>query len=84
MTVDAAVLAELAPTGVLRAAINYGGNPLLAQRGEGGQPGGVSTALARGVGGGDLVRHLRCRRQGICRAARGSLGPGVSGHRAGA
>lgn len=48
MTVDAAVLAELAPTGVLHAAINYG-NPVLAQRGEDGQPGGVSTALARGL-----------------------------------
>ena len=35
----------LAPTGVLRAAINFG-NPVLAQRGADGAPGGVSVALA--------------------------------------
>ncbi len=38
----------LAPTGTLRAAINYG-NPVLAQRGPAG-PGGVSVALARALG----------------------------------
>jgi len=45
MKVDQDVLQDLAPTGVLRAAINYG-NPVLAQRGADGQPSGVSTALA--------------------------------------
>lgn len=38
--------ATFAPTGRLRAAINYG-NPVLAQRGPGGEPGGVSVALAK-------------------------------------
>ena len=42
----------LAPTGTLRAAINFG-NPVLAQRGPGGEPGGVSVALAH-----ELARHL--------------------------
>jgi len=44
-TIDPDVLADLAPTGVLRAAINYG-NPVLAQRDADGNPGGVSTELA--------------------------------------
>lgn len=39
----------LAPTGTLRAAINYG-NPVLAQRGASGEPGGVSVELARELG----------------------------------
>ena len=51
--VDPAAVRALAPTGTLRAAINYG-NPVLAQRGLGGEPGGVSvvlaTALARRLG----------------------------------
>jgi len=42
----------LAPTGRLRAAINFG-NPVLAQRLPGGEPGGVSAALAR-----ELARRL--------------------------
>lgn len=37
---------HLAPEGTLRVAINYG-NPVLAQRGEDGEPGGVSVMLAR-------------------------------------
>jgi polar amino acid transport system substrate-binding protein len=37
---------ELAPSGRLRAAINFG-NPVLAQRGPNGEPRGVSAALAR-------------------------------------
>lgn len=45
---DPAALAELAPTGVLRVAINYG-NPVLAQRGADGQPAGVSATLARAL-----------------------------------
>lgn len=45
----AAVVAELGSTGKLRAAINYG-NPILATRGEDGQPRGVSVDLAREAG----------------------------------
>src|SRR4051812_5217892 len=37
---------DLAPSGKLRVAINFG-NPVLAQRGPGGEPRGVSAALAR-------------------------------------
>jgi polar amino acid transport system substrate-binding protein len=49
----AKVLAELAPTGVLKAAINFG-NPVLAQRNaETGQPQGVSVSLAV-----ELGKHL--------------------------
>ncbi|MBI5278094.1 MAG: ABC transporter substrate-binding protein [Burkholderiales bacterium] len=40
------VVGELAPTGKLRAVINYG-NPVLATRGPDGQPKGVSVDLAR-------------------------------------
>jgi polar amino acid transport system substrate-binding protein len=43
---SAAAVAELGPTGKLRAAINYG-NPILANRGADGQPAGVSVDLAR-------------------------------------
>ncbi|MDU9394669.1 restriction endonuclease, partial [Pseudomonas sp. zfem002] len=39
--VTPAILQELAPDGVLRAAINFG-NPVLAQRGADGEPQGVS------------------------------------------
>jgi polar amino acid transport system substrate-binding protein len=53
MNPDSAVLRELAPTGTLRAAINYG-NPVLAKKGAGnGQPQGVSVDLAR-----ELARRL--------------------------
>ncbi|KAB1073297.1 ABC transporter substrate-binding protein [Methylobacterium planeticum] len=40
---------EIAPTGSLRAAINFG-NPVLAQRGADGTPAGVSADLARELG----------------------------------
>jgi polar amino acid transport system substrate-binding protein len=40
---------ELGSTGTLRAAINFG-NPILATRGEGGQPRGVSVDLAQEAG----------------------------------
>jgi polar amino acid transport system substrate-binding protein len=43
------VVRELAPTGTLRAAINYG-NPVLAQRTVSGELGGVSVELARELG----------------------------------
>jgi len=42
-------LKELAPTGTLRAAINFG-NGVLAQKGPNGEPRGVSVALARKLG----------------------------------
>ena len=41
--------AEIAPTGRLRAAINYG-NPILASKDASGQPQGVSVDLARALG----------------------------------
>lgn len=43
-----AVLNDLAPGGVLRAAINFG-NPVLAQRAPDGSPQGVSVSLARAL-----------------------------------
>lgn len=46
--IDSQVLQQLAPDGVLRAAINLG-NPVLAQRGADGEPQGVSVALARAL-----------------------------------
>jgi polar amino acid transport system substrate-binding protein len=45
---SAAAIAQLGPTGKLRAAINFG-NPILANRGADGQPQGVSVDLARGA-----------------------------------
>ncbi|WP_110970507.1 transporter substrate-binding domain-containing protein [Pseudomonas huaxiensis] len=47
-TPNAAVLADLAPDGILRAAINFG-NPVLAQCGPDGEPQGVSVALAKAL-----------------------------------
>lgn len=51
-SIPAAVLDDLAPQGILRAAINLG-NPVLAQRGPDGEPQGVSVTLA-----GALAREL--------------------------
>ncbi|KAF1030410.1 MAG: hypothetical protein GAK37_01368 [Pseudomonas sp.] len=48
--IDPQVLEQLAPGGVLKAAINFG-NPVLAQRGATGQPQGVSVALAKALAG---------------------------------
>jgi polar amino acid transport system substrate-binding protein len=45
---SAAALKDLAPTGKLRAAINFG-NPVLAQKGPNGEPRGVSAELAAGL-----------------------------------
>ncbi len=53
MTADlAAVVADVAPTGKLRAAINFD-NPVLASRDANGEPGGVSVELAR-----ELARRI--------------------------
>jgi polar amino acid transport system substrate-binding protein len=48
MTVSAEILSAFAPNGRLRASINLG-NPILANRGAGGEPTGVSIDLARGL-----------------------------------
>ena len=45
-TAPPAAVAELAPTGKLRAVINFG-NPILAKKGAAGEPAGVSVDLAR-------------------------------------
>jgi len=50
--VPPAALADLAPTGKLRAVINYG-NPVLAKKDAAGEPAGVSVDLAR-----ELARRL--------------------------
>ena len=52
MSYSPALLAEFAPTGVLRASINLG-NPILANAGADGQPFGVSIDLAHG-----FAKHL--------------------------
>ena len=52
LVATAASAQPLAPTGTLRAAINFG-NPVLAQRGPGGAPAGVSVVLAT-----ELARRL--------------------------
>lgn len=53
MAQDSSVVSELAPTGRLRVAINYG-NPVLAQKdASGGAPRGISAELAR-----ELARRL--------------------------
>ncbi len=46
---DRVIVAELAPSGTLRAAINFG-NPILANKAESGDPRGVSVDLARELG----------------------------------
>ena len=49
MSIPADLIKTFAPTGHLRASINLG-NPILANKGQGGQPVGVSIDLARGFG----------------------------------
>jgi polar amino acid transport system substrate-binding protein len=58
---------SLAPTGTLRAAINYG-NTVLAQRGPGGEPAGVSADLAR-----ELARELGLPLQFVTYTAAGQV-----------
>lgn len=71
-----AAVAELAPGGTLRAAINYG-NPLLATRDPAsGQPGGVSVDLVR-----ELARRLGVSVELVTYVAAGKV---VEGARAGA
>jgi polar amino acid transport system substrate-binding protein len=68
------VLADLAPKGKLRAAINYG-NPVLANRNPAtGKPGGISADIARELArrlGVPLRRSLRPGRQGRRRPSSG-------------
>ena len=49
------VLRDLSPSGRLRAAINFG-NQVLAQRGDGGEPKGVSADLPVSSRGGSVCR----------------------------
>ena len=85
-TISAAVLDDLAPQGVLRAAINLG-NPVLAQAGPGGKPQGASVELAAA-----LARELDVALELVTYDAAGKVfadrqrrpEPGVYGHRAGA
>jgi len=79
------VVKELAPSGKLRAAINFG-NIVLAQKDPaGGEPRGVSAELARELAQAarrsDRIRHLRRRRQGVRRTQGRSLGRCLPGHR---
>ena len=72
MTPDlAAVVAEIAPTGTLRAAINFD-NPVLASRDASGAPGGVSVELAR-----ELARRLGLAIEHVPYFAAGKVVEGV-------
>jgi len=64
---DRTVLQDLAPEGVLRAAINFG-NPVLAQQGPDGAPQGVSVALAKA-----LARELDVRLEMVTFDAAGKV-----------
>ncbi|MBI5898704.1 MAG: ABC transporter substrate-binding protein [Rhodocyclales bacterium] len=64
-------VAQLAPKGTLRAAINYG-NPLLATRGADGEPRGVSVDLAR-----ELARRLDVPLEPVIYSAAGKAVQGV-------
>jgi polar amino acid transport system substrate-binding protein len=66
-SLDPVVLEELAPQGVLRAAINFG-NPVLAQRGQDGSPQGVSVALAKA-----LAQELNARLEMVTFDAAGKV-----------
>ena len=69
--VDAAAVAELAPRGSLRAAINYG-NPVLARREPDG-PGGISADLAR-----ELARRLGVAIEFVPYEAAGTVVQGIA------
>ncbi|RYY92954.1 MAG: transporter substrate-binding domain-containing protein [Comamonadaceae bacterium] len=71
-----AARAQLAPTGKLRAAINYG-NPVLASRGPDGQPRGVSVDLAR-----EAARRLGLPLELVPVAAAGDAVAALKGQRA--
>ncbi len=69
----AEILRELAPTGVLRVAVNFG-NPVLAHRDSDGTPGGISVDLAREIADrlGVAVRHVPFESAGaVCAALPG-------------
>jgi polar amino acid transport system substrate-binding protein len=72
---SATTISRLAPTGKLRAAINFG-NPILANRDAAGQPAGVSVDLAR-----ELARRLGVPVQFVTYDAAGKV---VEGLKAGA
>lgn len=63
--------AQLAPSGTLRAAINYG-NPLLATRDANGEPRGVSVDLAR-----ELARRLGVPLERVIYTAAGKVVEGI-------
>lgn len=64
-------VAQLAPKGTLRAAINFG-NPLLATRGADGRPRGVSVDLAR-----ELARRLGVPLEPVIYTAAGKVVEGI-------
>lgn len=66
---------RLAPNGTLRAAINLG-NPVLAQRGDDGELGGVSVALARA-----LAEHLDVPLEFVVFEAAGKVVAALEEHR---
>ncbi len=73
--VTTAVIADLAPTGVLRAAINYG-NPILAKRNPDTlEPNGVSVDLAK-----RLAQVLNVEIQFVCYDAAGKVVAGLEGN----
>ena len=78
---------DLAPTGKLRAAINFG-NGVLAQKGPAGEPNGITPDLARALGQAarraGRVRALRGGRQGVRGRQGRRLGYRLHRHRAGA
>ncbi|HEY0286128.1 MAG TPA: ABC transporter substrate-binding protein [Pseudomonas sp.] len=71
--IPATALIELAPKGILNAAINLG-NPVLAQLGADGQPQGVSVALAKA-----LARELGVELQMITYDAAGKVFAALAG-----
>jgi polar amino acid transport system substrate-binding protein len=69
---SAAIVAELAPGGTLRAAINFG-NPVLARRDPAtGEPGGISTDIAR-----ELAQRLGARFECVPYAQAGNVFEGL-------
>jgi len=74
-TIDPALVSEMAPTGTLRAAINFG-NPVLARRDADG-PGGISADLAR-----ELARRLGVPIAFVTYDSAGKVVQGLETHKA--